>query len=95
MNVSYVEKKDLLYAIQVASSKTQIKDFSYLKLKDRVSELKGKDRYRYYVKETTNYNKALENQKEIRKTIKDCFIIAIYNGKIITVVEARKLEQKK
>ena len=94
-NVTTSGKNDLFYAIQVASSKTQIKDLRYLKLKDKVEELKGTDRYRYYVKKTSSYEKALEFQQEVRKTVRDCFIIAVYKGKQITVVEARKLEQKK
>ncbi len=94
-NVKVSGKKDLFYAIQVASSKTQIKDLRYLKLKDKVEELKGGGRYRYYVKITPSYEKALEFQKEVRKTVKDSFVIAIYKGKQITIAEARKIEQKK
>lgn len=94
-NVKVSGKKDLFYAIQVASSKTQIKDLRYLKLKDKVEELKGGGRYRYYVKTTPSYEKALEFQKEVRKTVKDSFVIAIYKGKQITIAEARKIEQKK
>ena len=94
-SVTVSGKNDLFYAIQVASSKTQIKDLRYLKLKDKVEELKGTDRYRYYLKKTSSYEKALEFQQEVRKTVRDCFVIAVYKGKQITVVEARKLEQKK
>ena len=82
-NITTSGKNDLFYAIQVASSKTQIKDLRYLKLKDKVEVLKGTDRYR------------LEFQQEVRKTVKDCFVIAVYKGKQITVAEARKLERKK
>ena len=56
-SVTVSGKNDLFYAIQVASSKTQIKDLRYLKLKDKVEELKGTDRYRYYVKKTSSYDK--------------------------------------
>ena len=62
---------------------------------DKVEVLKGTDRYRYYVKKTSSYEKALEFQQEVRKTVKDCFVIAVYKGKQITVAEARKLERKK
>lgn len=89
-----VDKNDLFFAIQVASSKTQVKDFRYLKLKYKVEELKGADRFRYYVGKTSSYEKALDVQKDVRKTVKDCFVIAIYKGKQITVAEAKKLEQK-
>ena len=89
-----VDKNDLFFAIQVASSKTQVKDFRYLKLKYKVEELKGVDRFRYYVGKTSSYEKALDVQKDVRKTVKDCFVIAIYKGKQITAAEAKKLEQK-
>ena len=59
---------------------------------DNVEVLKGIDRYRYYVKKTSSYEKALEFQQEVRKTVKDCFVIAVYKGKQISVAEARKLE---
>ena len=86
---------DYFYAIQVASSVKRITDFRYLKLREKVKELKGDGRYRYYVGVTKNYNQALEFQKNVRKKIKDCFIIAVSNGKTIPVSEARKLEAKK
>ena len=73
-----VDKNDLFFAIQVASSKTQVKDFRYLKLKYKVEELKGVDRFRYYVGKTSSYEKALDVQKDVRKTVKDCFVIDIY-----------------
>lgn len=91
---SVLDKNDLYFAVQVASSRTQVKDFRYLKLKQKVEELKGVDRFRYYVGKTASYEKALEVQKDIRKTVKDCFVIAIYKGQQITITEARKLEQK-
>ena len=94
-NITTSGKNDLFYAIQVASSKTQIKDLRYLKLKDKVEVLKGTESSRYYVKKTSSYEKALEFQQEVRKTVKDCFVIAVYKGKQITVAEARKLERKK
>lgn len=88
------EKEDLFYAIQVAASKSKIKDLRYLKLKERVLELRGNDLNRYYVGKTSSYNKALERQQKTRKIIKDCFIIAVYNGKQISIAEAKKIEQK-
>jgi len=87
-------KNDLYFAVQVASSKVRVKDFRYLKLKQEVEELKGADRFRYYVGKTSSFAKALEMQKNVRKTVKDCFVIAIYKGKQISITEARKLEQK-
>lgn len=87
------EKKDYFYAVQVASSTKRITDFRYLKLKEKVKELKSGGRYRYYVGVTKNYEQALEFQRNVRKKRKDCFIIAVSNGELIPVAEARKLEQ--
>lgn len=86
--------EDYFYAIQVASSTKPIKDARYLKLREKVKELKGDGRYRYYIGVTKKYSEALEFQANVRKKIKDCFIIAVSNGKIIPVSEARKLEAK-
>ena len=90
-----VNGKDYFYAVQVASSVKRITDFRYLKLREKVKELKGDGRYRYYVGVTKNYQQVLEFQRNVRKKIKDCFIIAVSNGKLIPVSEARKLEAKK
>ena len=87
--------KDYFYAVQVASSVKRITDFRYLKLREKVKELKGDGRYRYYVGVTKSYEQALEFQRNVRKKIKDCFIIAVSNGKTIPVAEARKMEAKK
>ena len=35
-----------------------------------------------------------KNLPKVKKKIKDCFIIAIYKGNVISVAEARKLEKK-
>ena len=92
---SSADGKDYFYAVQVASSVKRITDFRYLKLREKVKELKGDGRYRYYVGVTKNYQQVLEFQRNVRKKIKDCFIIAVSNGKLIPVSEARKLEAKK
>lgn len=52
------------------------------------------DRYRYYVNESADYNEVKGNLSEIKRKIKDCFIIAVHKGRIIPVAEARKLEKK-
>lgn len=94
-NITTSGKNDLFYAIQVASSKTQIKDLRYLKLKDKVEVLKGTDRYRYYVKKTSSYGESVRVSTRSSENCKGCFVIAVYKGKQITVAEARKLERKK
>lgn len=59
-----------------------------------VSELKTADRYRYYTGKADNYEDVLQNLETIRKKVKDCFVIAVYNGKLIKVGEAKTLEKK-
>ena len=66
---SSADGKDYFYAVQVASSVKRITDFRYLKLREKVKELKGDGRYRYYVGVTKNYQQVLEFQRNVRKKI--------------------------
>lgn len=84
----------LFYAVQIASASQKIENPRSLGVAEKVKELITDKRYRYYVGESTNYNDVKSNLVEIKRKIKDCFIIAIYNGDIIPVSEAKKLEQK-
>jgi len=59
-----------------------------------VSELKTADRYRYYTGKADSYEEVLQNLERIRKKVKDCFVIAVYNGKLIKIGEAKILEKK-
>ena len=77
-------KNELFYAIQVASVPSKVKTPAKLCTGEKVEEINSGGRYRYYV----------AKDKEL-DVVKDCFIIAIYNNKVITVAEARKLESKK
>jgi len=89
-----LENKGPLYAIQVASATTQIKKTAALCPGRKVHELKSEGRYRYYVVPSAELEKVKDSLKEVRTKVKDCFIIAIYKGKMISVAEARKLESK-
>ena len=84
-----------IYAIQVASATTKIKNSAALCKGNQVFELNSGGRYRYYVAPAAQLETVQGKLKDVRKKVKDCFVIAIYKGKLISVAEARKLEQKK
>lgn len=93
--VGIPERTDgLFYAVQIASASSKIKDAGELGYSGRVSELKTADRYRYYTGKTDSYEEVLQNLERIRKKVKDCFVIAVYNGKLIKIGEAKILEKK-
>lgn len=80
----------LHFGIQVASRLSKMKITRYDKY-GGVIELHSHGRYRYYVKVKGGYTSAIKMQRELRKIKKDCFLIAVNNGKRISVVKARKL----
>lgn len=81
-----------MYAVQVASATAKIKDSAKLCNGEKVSELSSGGRYRYYVAQSEDFNQVKNNLTRIKGKVKDCFIIAIYKGNVISVAEARKLE---
>lgn len=89
-----VQAKGLFYAVQVASASGRIENHNELCRSEQVCELQIEGRYRYYVGKTGNYENALQNLEKIRKEIRDCFVIAVYNGKLVNVGEAKQLEKK-
>lgn len=88
-------REGLFYAIQVASGRERIKNLNSFELEDEVKEIQTGDRYRYYVGDSENYEEVRENLAKVKKNIRDCFIIAIQDGNLISVGEARTLERKK
>lgn len=83
-----------VYAIQVASATAQIKQCAGLCPGKEVSELNTGERYRYFVTQSADLEEVKKNLQEVRTKVKDCFIIAIYKGNVISIAEARKLEKK-
>lgn len=86
--------KGLFYAVQIASARGKIKDARELGFSGPVSELKTADRYRYYTGKADSYEGVLQNLEDVRKKVKDCFVIAVYNGELIKIGEAKTLEKK-
>lgn len=83
-----------VYAIQVASVPDRVKNSASLCPGRKVFEINCGGRFRYYVTESKDLQKVKGELSGVRKKVKDCFIIAIYNNKVISVAEARKLEKK-
>ncbi len=87
-----VGKEKPVYAVQVASTVSSIKDCASLCSNEKVKELHVDGRYRYYVGESESLEQAQENLNRIKRKVKDCFLIAIYKGNLISVGEAQKLK---
>lgn len=83
-----------VYAIQVASSVRRIENCANICLGMKVNELNSGGRFRYYVAVSDNLNFVKKRLGEVKKSVKDCFVIAIYNNKIISVAEAQKIRSK-
>ena len=88
-------KNELFYAIQVASVPSKVKTPAKLCTGEKVEEINSGGRYRYYVAKDNELDVVKKKLSSVKRKVKDCFIIAIYNNKVITVAEARKLESEK
>lgn len=79
------------FRVQIKSSPKKIplnsKEFKGLK---NVEEIKIDGVYKYTVGKTQNYKEIVNKQSEVRKTIKDAFVIATKGNKRIDVSAARK-----
>lgn len=86
---------NIRFAIQVASVQNRMNDTRKINVKEKVEELKVGNRYCYYVCPCNSYEEATAALTRVKKTVKDCFIIAICNGQLIPVSEARKIINEK
>lgn len=86
-----INKDDIVFKVQIASSKKQIKiePGNFKGLSD-VEEIYIDNSYKYTVGNETDYNKIINKQKEIRKYYPDAFVIAIKNGEKIPLKQALK-----
>jgi len=80
------------FKVQLSSSikKIETKSYNFRSLKD-VERVKVGKYFKYYYGETSNYTLILKQLKTARKKgYRDCFIVAIENGKLISVREVLK-----
>lgn len=83
----------IIFRVQIASSSVKVPlnspDFKGVQ---SVKEMKLNNAYKYYVGEYVKLEDAQQMQTRIRsKGLKDAFVVAFNNGKIITVAEAVKM----
>lgn len=82
----------IVYRVQIHSvpKKLSLEGNELRPFRGRVTERKVGNSYKYYVGSATTYEKALELQKDVRKRVKDAFLVAFDGDKQITISEARK-----
>ncbi len=91
-NVKKNEKRsnNIEYKVQIKSSTTKVAlDASEFKNIENIEEIIIDGVYKYTVGSTSDFDKILEKQSEIRKKIPGAFVIAFKNGKKVTIKEAR------
>ncbi|MDO5572090.1 MAG: N-acetylmuramoyl-L-alanine amidase [Bacteroidales bacterium] len=78
---SNIKDGKIVYKVQFLSYYKKLnKGASQLKGLWPVEIVKDKDTYKYFYGETTDYNKILRSQREIRKKFKDAFVVKYKNG---------------
>ncbi len=87
-------KNTVEFCVQIKSSSKPIpltsKAFYNLK---NIKERKLKGNYKYTIGSTNNYKEIVRIQTELRKKIKDCFVVAFYKGERISLSKAKKLQK--
>lgn len=86
--------EDFFYAVQIGSAAARMNAPDKLYEGENVKEIQAGGRYRYYIGACGSYDDVRQNLENAKKQVKDCFIIAISNGELITVGEARRIEKK-
>lgn len=86
----------VVYKIQIFSSKQKmernhpdIKKCKKIKGYTGIDELKFNDIYKYTIGQSVSYNEILDLSREVKKVFPDAFIIALKNGKIVNLAEAK------
>ncbi|MFA8436103.1 MAG: N-acetylmuramoyl-L-alanine amidase [Marinifilaceae bacterium] len=88
-------EKKLQYCVQIRSSRKKIPLTSPIfKGLGKVRELKIDGIYKYTIGSTDRFSEIVELQKKTRKKISDCFVIALLNGKRISLPQAKKLQKR-
>ena len=84
-----------VYKVQFMTLKSPLKsNDKRLKAYPDVSYYSDGGMCKYTCGDTTDYNAVLKTKTEVQKKYKDAFVIAIYNGKKISVKEAKEIEAK-
>jgi len=85
---------ELIYCVQIKSSSKKIplnsKEFKNL---TNIDERITSGIYKYTIGSSNNYSEIVLLQNEIREKIKDCFVVAYYKGKRISLSKAKKLKK--
>ena len=84
-----------VYKVQFMTLKSPLKsNDKRLKAYPDVSYYSEGGMCKYTCGDTTDYNAVLKTKTEVQKKYKDAFVTAFYNGKKISVKEAREIEAK-
>ena len=84
-------RKDVYYAVQIASSVSSKENTRRFKVSDKIDIIKSGDRYKYIVGHCSNENEGQLLLRKLKKNVKDCFLVAVNNGKVVSLSQARKL----
>ncbi|NPA36868.1 MAG: N-acetylmuramoyl-L-alanine amidase [Chlorobi bacterium] len=87
-----VKSNDVVYRIQVASFKREIKKGAgiYKKFSD-IYVFRDGGRYKYATGEANDYNEIQKQLEKVKKKVPGCFIVAFEKGKKIPVSEAKRI----
>lgn len=93
--IAPIGTNDFYYAVQIASAKQKITNHtSFSDIEEEILEVLIGERYRYCIGKTSDYNEVKTNLARIRERVKDCFVIAVHQGDIISISEAKAIESK-
>lgn len=93
--VDQVIKPDIVYRIQVATSKKKIKtSASLFKNFQDIFEYRDGKYYKYAVGYSNSFKDISKQINNVKKVVDDCFIIAFENDKRISINEAREKTQE-
>lgn len=83
-------KSDIRFYVQICSSpkKIPLNHSQFSGMKD-VREVRENGRYKYMVGGYAEYQRAVKRQDEVRRKIKDAFLVAYDGAELLTVKEAR------
>ncbi|WP_372643651.1 N-acetylmuramoyl-L-alanine amidase, partial [Ancylomarina sp.] len=85
---------EVYYCVQIKSSSKKISlNAKVFKGLANVAEKQVNGVYKYSVGQSSNLKTIINEKKEIKKIIPDCFIVAYHKGKPISIKEAKKIQK--